>query len=209
MSPSSSTPKCADPRTSGRLVTAQPVDPLTLQFRFDQSKHSYKGDRDGSGVGIKNGEAFNYSVDASYSFSEQWQGTAWYSHNATEIDRESTTFSETRLLAKSAGLGVRGKPYGRLEVGADVSHGSYYDSYTQRLGATDSSLPDVTTQTMRLQLFAKYPFQKHSGVRLDYIYDRFSTNDWSWTNFTYLDGTTVTQAPVQKVHFLSVSYYHR
>jgi len=201
----------ADRKRETMRLTAnwQPADPLSLQFRFDQSKDSYKGDRDGSGIGIKNGEAFNYTVDASYNFSERWQATAWYSHNATEIERESTTFSESRFLAKSVGLGLRGKPHGKVEVGADVSHGSYYDSYTQRLGSTDSSLPDVTTRTMRVQLFAKYELQKNSGLRLDYIFNRFSTNDWSWTNFTYLDGTTVTQAPVQKVNFLGVSYYYR
>ena len=51
--------------------------------------------------------------------------------------------------------------------------------------------------------------RKNSGLRVDYIYDRFKTDDWTWTTWTYTDGTTLSQNPDQKVNFAGVSYYHR
>jgi predicted porin len=58
-------------------------------------------------------------------------------------------------------------------------------------------------------LFAKYAVQKNSDVRIDYIIDRFSTNDWTWTTWTYSDGTRMLQDPAQKVNFLGISYQYR
>jgi MtrB/PioB family decaheme-associated outer membrane protein len=195
----------------------QPTDPLSLQFRVDQSKDDYDGDRDGSGLGPREGEARNYTVDASVNFSERWQGSAWYSHNDTKLDQASRTSggqlwaAALRSLGKSFGLGLRGKPYGRLEVGADLSQSDIDDEYRQQAitGAPITSLPDVNTRLTRVSLFAKYALQKNSGIRVDYVYDRFKTDDWTWTTWTYTDGTTLTQAPVQKVNFIGVSYYYR
>ncbi len=195
----------------------QPTDPLSLQFRVDQSKDDYDGDRDGSGLGPRQGEARNYTVDASLNFSERWQGSAWYSHYDTKLDQASRTSAgqlwaaALRSLGESFGLGLRGKPYARLEIGADLSHSDIDDEYRQQAitGAPITSLPDVNTQLTRVNLYAKYGLQKNSGVRLDYVYDRVKTDDWTWTTWTYTDGTTLTQAPVQKVNFLGVSYYYR
>ena len=46
-------------------------------------------------------------------------------------------------------------------------------------------------------------------VRLNYVYDRFSNDDWTWTTWTYTDGTQLTQSPTQKVHFIGISGYYR
>ncbi len=62
---------------------------------------------------------------------------------------------------------------------------------------------------MTYDVFAKYAVQKNAGVRLDYIYDRYSTNDWTWSTWQYVDGTRLLQSPTQKVHFIGVSYYYR
>jgi len=51
--------------------------------------------------------------------------------------------------------------------------------------------------------------QKNTGVRLDYIFDRFKTDDWTWPTWTFADGTTLTQNPSQKINFLGVSYYYK
>jgi hypothetical protein len=42
-----------------------------------------------------------------------------------------------------------------------------------------------------------------------YAFDQYRTDDWTWANWVYTDGTTVTQDPNQKVHFIGVSYYYR
>ena len=120
-----------------------------------------------------------------------------------------------RNVGDSFGLGVRGKPSGRLELGADLSPSDINDEYgQQRLNAASPAtvvapLPEVSTKLTRLTLFAKYAVQKNAGVRLDYIYDRFSTDDFTWTTWQYVVGTRVLPDPRQKVDFIGVSGYYR
>ena len=45
-------------------------------------------------------------------------------------------------------------------------------------------------------------------MRVQYIYDRFKTDDFTWTNWVYTDGTRVLQNATQTVHFIGVSGYY-
>jgi MtrB/PioB family decaheme-associated outer membrane protein len=194
-----------------------PAEPLSVQFYVETARDEYDGEALRT-LGPMSGEAQNYSVDVTYAFSDRWQGTAWYSYNDNKAEQRTQVGAPTgqlwmatlRNVADNIGLGVRGKP-GRLEIGADVSYSDINDEYQQQAltGAPIASLPDVTTKLTRVNVFAKYPLQKNSGVRLDYIYDRFETNDWTWTTWTYADGTRLTQSPLQQVNFVGISYYHR
>jgi predicted porin len=81
-------------------------------------------------------------------------------------------------------------------------------------GGAVTSLPEITTKLTRLNLYARYALQKSSGVRLDYIYDRFSSDDWTWAGtggvpFTFTDGTTLTENRPQTINFIGVSYYYK
>jgi MtrB/PioB family decaheme-associated outer membrane protein len=195
-----------------------PTEQLGLQFMLDEARDDYSA-RTAFGLGPQKGKAQNYAVDASYTFSDLWQATAWASRNDNRMDQTTAVGADTgqiwaaalRNRGNAAGLGVRGKPVTRLEVGADLSYSDITDEYQQRAvtGAARTSLPDVSTKLTSLKLFGKYAVQKNAGVRLDYIYDRFNTNDWTWTTFTYTDGTTLIQKPNQKVHFIGISYYYR
>ena len=200
-----------------------PAEPLSLQFVVDESRDSY-GQIHALGTGVRKGEARNYSVDAAYTFSDKWQGTAWISRNEYRQDQWQHVGTGTvglvwaaalRNVGDSFGLGVRGKPNDRLEVGADLSHSDISDEYgQQRLNAVSPAtvvapLPDVSSKLTRLNLFGKYALQKNSGIRLDYIYDRFSTDDFTWATWSYVVGTRVLPDPVQKVHFIGASYYYR
>ena len=60
-----------------------------------------------------------------------------------------------------------------------------------------------------LKLFGKYSLDKASAVRMDVVYQRASVNDWTWTAFTYSDGTTVTQKPTQSVGVIAVTYIYQ
>lgn len=199
----------------------QPSDPLSVQFRADTSLDEY-GAIHALGTGPRSGDARNYSLDVGYSFSERWQGTAWYSRNDTQQSQVQHVGTGTagivwaallRNEGDSLGIGLKGKPYSWLELGADLSHSQIIDAYDQNklntVAGAVNSLPEITTRTTRMQLFAKYAVQKHSDIRIDYIYDRFSTNDWTWSSWTYSDGTTILQSPVQKVNFIGMSYQYR
>lgn len=201
----------------------QPMDVFSMQYRFEDSKDEYSAIHP-LGIGPRSGSARNQSLDLSYSFNDQWQGSAWYSRNDTKQEQSQHVSAGTAGLVWAAllrnsgdafGLGLKGKPYTWLEMGADLSMSDISDTYDQsRLNAVAPAtvvapLPEITTRNTRLQLFAKYAMQKNSDVRVDYIHDRFSTNDWTWSTWTYTDGTRMLQNPVQKVHFLGVSYQYR
>jgi len=208
-------------------VNWAPIEPLSLQFVVEDAKDSYSG-RDGSNLGPREGRAQNYSVDAAYTFSEQLQANAWYSLNNTRAEQSTCVAASAtgvcpavgatpiwgatlQNLSSSFGIGVRDKPQSDLEVGADLSYSDIKDEYRMDTiaGNPVTSLPDISTTLTRLNLFARHAFQKNSGIRIDYIYDRFRTNDWTWSSWMYADGTRITQDPDQQVTFFGVSYYYR
>ena len=209
-------------------VNWAPTNPLNIQFYADKARDDYSG-RDGSNLGPRSGEATNWSLDASYVFNDRWQANLWYSQNDTHIEQSTCEAASAtgvcpataadpiwgatmRNLSNNIGGGVRGKLTGQIDLGAELSYAEITDqSHLEVIqgGGALGSLPDIHTKTTRLNLFARYALQKNSGIRLDYIYDRFKTDDWTWSSWTYADGTTLAENPTQRVNFLGVSYYYR
>ncbi len=192
----------------------QATEQLSLQFRVDESRDNY-GQRVGSTLGPQTGEARAYAVDAAYAFSDEWQATAWISRDDTRFEQLTRPAdpwqAKLRNVGDSFGLGVRGKPLSRLEIGADLSHANMRDENRQQAlsGTATDVVPDISTKLTKLNLFAKHAVKKNVDLRLNYVYDRFSTDDWTWTNWTYSDGTRVLQSPTQTVHFIGVSMNYR
>jgi MtrB/PioB family decaheme-associated outer membrane protein len=203
------------------------TEPLTLNFFVEEARDDYSP-RDGSTLGPMEGSARNYSIDAAYVFTERLQATAWYTLYDTKAQQSTCANASgtgvcpaaganpvwqatLKNLSNNLGLGMRGKPAGRLEVGADLSYSDIKDEYQQEalVGNPIASLPDISTKLTRINLFGKYALQKNSGVRLDYIYDRYKTDDWTWSTWMYADGTRITQDPNQTVNFFGVTYYYR
>ena len=196
-------------------VNWQATEQMSLQFRVDESRDNY-GQRPGStlGLGAQKGEASAYSIDAAYAFSDKWLATAWISHDDTRFEQLTRTTpwqTNLRNVGDSFGLGMRGKPYGWLEAGADLSYSNITDENQQQAlaGTATDVIPNFTTQLTRLKLFAKYPVKKDTSIRAIYIYDRFDTNDWSWSTWTYSDGTRVLASPTQTTHFFGVAFDYR
>jgi MtrB/PioB family decaheme-associated outer membrane protein len=205
-----------------------PVDALSLQFFFDDARDRY-GARTAQGLGPRSGKAQNYSLDAAYTVSEALKFTAWYSRNdnraeqATCVNASGTGVcpatagsplwrAQLRNAGDSFGIGVRAKPAPRLQLGADLTHSDITDEFRQQAitaGATVNSLPDINSRNTTLKLFADYAVQKNAGIRLNYIYDRWSSDDWTWTTWTYADGTRLMQNSPQKIHFIGISGYYR
>ncbi|WP_168798584.1 MtrB/PioB family decaheme-associated outer membrane protein [Herbaspirillum sp. ST 5-3] len=194
----------------------QASEALAVQFMADQTWDDYAS-RTADDFGLRDGGSKNYSIDASYAFSDEWQGSAWFSKNDTSANRATRTtpttpWSSTLLNnANSIGIGLRGNPTSRLEIGMDLSHSEIADIYRLQAlaGAAVSSLPDVYTRQSNVKLYAIYALQKNTSIRFDFVHDRYSTNDWSWSSWAYSDGTTLTQRPQQDVNFLGVTYIYR
>jgi MtrB/PioB family decaheme-associated outer membrane protein len=205
-----------------------PVDALSLQFFFDDARDTY-GARTAQNLGPRSGKAQNYSLDAAFTVSEALKFTAWYSRNDNRADQATCASASSagvcpasagsplwtaqlRNLGESFGMGVHSKPMARLQLGADLVVSDITDEFHQQAitaGATVNSLPNIKTRNTSLKLFADYAIQKNTGIRLNYVYDRWSSNDWTWTTFSYSDGTRLSQESPQKVHFIGVSGYYR
>ncbi len=232
-----------DRNTVRLVVNWMPSDPLSVNFRADQSRDDYTGrntETNGYDVGPREGKASNYSVDASYVFSESVTGTAWLSHGDTRMseatcqERSATLpgnpggtcqtggtnyawVGDVKNLADNFGLGLRAKATSRVDVGADVTYAKVRDEYG--LSALDANtaaqltsqgpLPDITTKVTTVRLYGKYALDRKSGVRVDWIYDQYQTDDWTWSRWIYSDGTTALQDPNQKVNYVGVSYYYK
>jgi hypothetical protein len=96
--------------------------------------------------------------------------------------------------------------------------GTLFPSVATPPASAVGPLPDITNKTTRVNLFGVYALQKNSDIRVDYIYERWQTDDWTWffadrtTPFTYgatTDGTQVVQAPKQTSNFLGLRYIYR
>ena len=213
-------------------VNWMPSDPLSLNFRTDLSRDSYKS-RDilGYNLGPREGKGINYSVDAAYTFNQKVSGSAWYSHNENRLEQatcsESNVVANTcfttapifaadlRNIADSFGLGLKAGLSSKIDVGANVTDAKVRDEFNLTI-LRDSATPntatpldDIHTKVTTLNVYGKYALDRQSGIRVDYIYDRYQTDDWTWANWVYTDGTTVLQNPDQKVNFLGVSYFYR
>jgi MtrB/PioB family decaheme-associated outer membrane protein len=218
-------------------VNWMPSDPLSLNFRLDESRDDYTGRRDIADaqtfdLGPRKGGGSNYSLDAAYLFSKEVTGTAWYSRNENQYenalcrddvanvcnatDARPVWGADLNNIADSFGLGLRAKTSAKLEIGADLTASKVRDEMTiNSISPTNSSavtpLPDIHTKVTTLKLYGKYMLDRSSGIRVDFIHDRYKTDDWTWANWTYTTsvdgGTTVLQDPDQKVNFIGVSYY--
>lgn len=165
--------------------------------------------------GLHEGTSQLYSIDASYAVSDAWQVFVWASRLDTERNtgsgRGTTTFeSVLRTVGDAIGFGVTGKPMSRVQVGADFS---YLDDQNEYVltggGAPGTPIPDYYYRTTKLKVYGKYDLTRNTGVRVDYVYYRSKTNDWTWANWAYPDGTTFSQGPLEKVNFVGVSYLSR
>ena len=204
-----------------------PANAFNIQFYADKARDDY-GSRPGSTLGPHSGEATNWSLDASYVINDRWQVNAWYSQNDTHFESSTCENASAtgvcpanatdpiwganmRNLSNNVGAGLRAKPTAQIDLGAEFTYAEITDQnhLSTIQGAAVSDLPDSHTKTMRLNLFARYALQKNSGVRLDYIFDRFKTDDWTWASWVYADGTQLSENQSQRVNFLGVSYYYR
>ncbi len=194
----------------------EPIEPLSLQLMVDESFDNY-GHRNSSDLGLRNGSARNYSLDAAYTISENLQTVAWFSRNETFIDQASRNWSPAngsreiwsanlQNTGTSFGVDINGKPTEKLEVGASVSQSFITDKFKQKTNDPATySVPDISTELSNIRLFARYAVRKNFNLYLDYILNRFKTNEWTWNHWIYADGTRLVQDTSQIINFIGLS----
>ncbi len=209
-----------------------PFAQLTLNFSLDDAKDRYSGRQ----LGARTGKAQLYTLDATYTPSEKLMVNGWISQADTKAEPEQAMCENAtvtggvcagggvgtladpiwsaslRNIADTYGIALRSRPTARLEFGAELVHAKDLGQFNQRAVSPASApipfIPDANYKRTTLKLHAKWAMQKNAGIRIQYVHDRFATDDWYWTNFTYADGTTVRQDPTQKVNFIGASFYY-
>jgi MtrB/PioB family decaheme-associated outer membrane protein len=210
------------------LVDWAPIDKLGFQFTVEEGKDKYGGPGQ---YGLQDGSASLYSVDANYALNTDWQVRAWYTRDQTkahEITQQTATNLKHNDLSEtgdSFGLGTSGKVSGKMKMGADLEQFKSVNQYLQTLaGGTLAAgtvpTPNITNKLFRLKMFAQYAVSKTSDLRFNLIYEKWTTDDWSWmfpggNAFVYgtggapNDGTSVISDPRQDSVFLGVRYIYR
>jgi MtrB/PioB family decaheme-associated outer membrane protein len=197
---------------------------LSFQASIESAAEHYyaptmRGARDGKSTGI--------NLDASYKISDNWKMNGWYSRGDTILDINGAAgayMAGLRQLGHNLGLGVRGAPTGKLEVGADFTFS--YETNRTALGvigtqtaATATSpngpgaLPVAAFRQLNLNIFGKYAVDKNADIKVNLAHQRYYSNEWFWNNngtsFFYTDGTTVTQKDQQNVTFIGATYIYK
>ena len=198
----------------------QPSEKLTLQFSAEAGNDKYSSP---SVYGVRNTRMNQFSADWAYALSYAWNLSGYASHGVQSFDqaRPAGSVMAFENTNTGAGFGFTGKVNAKLDVGGSVSYVDDKSVYAQTLDvlagndsvallAATGGLPDVVFRQTALKLFGKYSLSKRSALRLDFVHQRTSLNDWAWgyngVPFAYSDGTTVKQLPHQSAAIISVTY---
>ncbi len=199
-----------------------PMERLSLQVFADRGIDRYHGPTE---HGLRSFQMGTVSVDATYDLSDAWKLSAFGSRGRQTVDAGHSTGYDAILrdTATSFGFGVKGKPLGVLQIGADLM--VVYDLLEYKQSAdptspanqtllnTTGGLPDVTYKLTRLNLYGEYALQKNAYVRLDYILHRSFFNEWTYNYngvpFLFSDNTTLDAKQKQTVNFIGATYVYK
>ena len=205
-----------------------PTEQLEVQFYAETGldKNATASSAIAGGKGWRETGSAIYSVDVSYAVSEAWKVTGYASQGNQNLKVNHSTGYMANIDSNSdaLGLGVTGKPTGRLEVGANVVYLNDTTKYGIAASPTATGaaatvanlqqaaigLPDVVYQTTTLSLYAKYALDKKSSVKAVFVTQQAKLNEWSYgyngVPFVYSDSTTVSLKQDQTTNFLGLAY---
>lgn len=196
----------------------QPSEKLSLQFSAEEGKDKFSTP---SAYGLQNTRMSQLGVDWGYAVNYNWALSGYLSRSGQTINQARyagsvMAFDNTNFAAS---IGITGKVASKVHVGGSLTYVDDKSVYAQTLTASappgllaGGGLPDIVYRQTALKLFGNYALEKGSSVRLDFVHQHVSANDWAWgsngTQFAYSDGSTVTQSQNQNVNFIGVTYVY-
>lgn len=201
-----------------------PTEALGLQLNVETSKDDY-GSSAARPHGVHEGKASLYSLDVTYRLNANWQVSAWYSHDRSEIYQTGRGPSGVGIkdanqedTGNAVGLNLAGTINPKTKVGVDLSWVREKSSIVQSWdsGAV-TQVPDISSTATRIKLYAQYALKKNADLRFDVIHERWKSDDWTWlfsngNDFQYgttTDGTTVIVDPRQDATFVGIRYIYK
>lgn len=78
-------------------------------------------------------------------------------------------------------------------------------------GGVDYVEKERNTSVIRVRLSVNWTTAEQFSIQYqtEQTYDRYSSNDWTWSSWVYTDGTYLSQRPRQSVDFDGVTYIYR
>lgn len=202
-------PTLADRRREGLKWHAdwQVNDDLSLQAALQAGRDHYQAP---TGYGLQSTRMNQFSLEGSWAINATWTTTGHLSHGTQALVQAKAGGALTTLdnSQSGLGLGVAGKLFGKVLVGAQFDHLYDRSRHLQSLDAlagADSAallaatggLPDVLLRQNTLKAWGRWAPDKTSTLQLDLSWQRSTVRDWTWglpgTPFTYADGSTVWQ----------------
>jgi len=189
----------------------EPLEALSVQFMGDLSRDDYRS----AYLGLDDGRATFWSIDAAYRFNDGWQALAWASRESVRIDNDTVAggvgwSADVAQRTRAFGIGLRGSLGERWKFGGDLQYSRDRSNYGLSGAPTATAvLPDVEYTLKTFKLFAEYEMKRDLALRIDAVHDRWRTNDWLWAVYQYADGTTLEQDERQNVTFVGVSVRYR
>lgn len=199
-----------------------PTKDWSIQLSAEDGTDKYSSP---SVYGLRDAGVNQFSVDWSYAVSFRLQLNG-YASTGTQSFNQARDLGYVMAFdnrSTSFGVGFSAKPTGQLELGGGLSYvddvskyaqtlNSSADAYTIASLAASGGLPDIMFRQTALKLFGKYALDKKSAVRVDFVHQKSTYNDWAWgyngVPYTYSDGTTLSQKTDQSVSFIGVTYVY-
>ncbi len=200
-----------------------PTGALSFQLVGEDSDDQYTG----RPMGLREGSERTVSIDASLALAEAWQITAWASRSRTsgmQVTQTCTTsvasvctvvgqvWSATLgNVGNAAGLSLRGQLKTGLELGADLQRTKDRANFDVVAVYPTGVAPPPTSNysVSRLKVFGRTALNKQVSVRAEVTHERWNTDDWTWTNWAFADGTRVLENARQSITFLGVAVQYR
>ena len=201
----------------------QPSESLTLQFSAETGKDKFDMP---SAYSLRDTRMSQLSVDWGYALSDNWALNGYLSQSLQNLNQARPAGYVMAFDNKNIGanIGFTGKVSSTFNMGGSLSYmndKSVYDQSLDALAGQDvrsllaatGGLPDIVYSQTALKLFGKYTLDKVSAVQIDFIHQRNTVDDWTWSYnnvpFTYSDGSTVVQKPTQNVSVIGVTYVYQ
>lgn len=197
----------------------QANEKLSLQFSAEEGRDKFSTP---SAYGLQSTRMSQIGVDWGYALNASWALNGYLSRSGQTLNQARYAGSEMAFdnTNYAASIGFTGKAASKVHVGGSLTYVDDKSVYAQTLTASAPSnllagggLPDIAYRQTALKLFGTYALEKGSSVRLDFVHQHVSTNDWAWgsngNQFAYSDGSTVAQSQNQNVNFFGITYIYR
>ena len=180
-----------DSDSAGISLSFQPREGLDFTATADFADEDYTK----SIVGLTSAKRASYTLDSTLQLSTDLSAYAFYSYERIESEQAGSEtpddpdwFTDATDTSDSVGLGFKyANVWRRIDVGADYLYSKTNGDidFTALPGSLTAIVPypDLSTEVHTLNLYADYRLEKRVKLRLSYLYEKYTSDDWSLDGF--------------------------